>query len=78
MKEIQLVDVTIHIDRDSDDATRSEIEKALRAAEGVISVHMPAEERHLVVVEYNPDAIKSLDLLHIVQGFSRHADLIGL
>ncbi len=78
MSEIQLVDVTIHIDKDTDDATRGEIEKALRGQEGVISVHMPEDERHLVVVEYNPDATKSLNLLKAVETVAGHAELIGL
>ena len=78
MKDIQLVDVTIHIDRDTDDTTRREVENALRGIDGVISVHMPEDERHLIVVEYNPDATKSLDLLNAVQAVAGHAELIGL
>jgi hypothetical protein len=78
MKEIQLVDVTIHIDMDTDTATRSEVEKALRETDGVVSVHMPEEEPHLIVVEYSPEAARSLELLNIVQGIAGHAELIGL
>lgn len=78
MKDIQLVDVTIHIDRDTDDTTRREVENALRGIDGVISVHMPEDERHLIVVEYNPDATKSLELLNAVQAVAGHAELIGL
>ncbi len=78
MKDIQLVDVTIHIDRDTDNSVRGEIEKALRGIDGVISVHMPDGERHLIVVEYNPEATKSKDLLNAVQQLAGHADLIGL
>lgn len=78
MKNIQLVDVTIHIDKETDDATRAEIDKVLRGSAGVISVHMPAEERHLIVVEYDPDATKSLDLLKAVEKVAGHAELIGL
>lgn len=78
MSDIQLVDVTIHIDKNTDDTTRKEIEKALRGIDGVISVHMPEVERHLIVVEYNPDAAKSMDLLDAVKPLAGHADLIGL
>lgn len=78
MKDIKLVDVTIHIDKDTNDETRTEVEKALRGIEGVVSVHMPVEERHLIVVEYNPDATKSMDLLKVVQPLTGHAELIGL
>ncbi len=78
MKDIQLVDVTIHIDKDTDNATRGKIEAALRGIDGVVSVHMPEEERHLIVVEYNPDTTKSMDLLNAVKPLAGHADLIGL
>ena len=78
MSEIQLVDVTIHIDKDTDDATRGQVEKTLRGIDGVISVHMPGDERHLIVVEYNPDATNSMDLLQSVQAVAGHAELIGL
>ncbi len=78
MKNIQLVDVTIHIDKETDDATRSAVEAALRGTDGVISVHMPQEERHLIVVEYDPDATKSMTLLKAVQAVAGDAELIGL
>jgi hypothetical protein len=78
MSDIKLVDITIHIDKETDDATRSNVESALRAANGVVSVHMPANERHLVVVEYNPDAVNSSDLLATVQDVAGHAEMIGL
>ena len=78
MGDIKLVDVTIHIDKDTDDATREKIDKALRGTDGVISVHMPKEEPHLIVVEYNPDATKSMDLLKAVENVAGHGELIGL
>lgn len=78
MKNIQLADVTIHIKEDTDAATRSAIESALRGINGVVSVHMPQEEPHLIVVEYDPDATKSMALLKAVKGLTGHADLIGL
>lgn len=78
MSDIKLVDVTVHIDKDTDAATREKIETALRGIDGVVSVHMPQEEAHLIVVEYNPDKIKSSDLLDTVQEIAGHAELIGL
>ena len=78
MSDIKLVDVTIHIDKDTDTETREKIETALRGINGVVSVHMPQKEAHLVVVEYNPDKIKSSELLDTVQEIAGHAELIGL
>lgn len=78
MTDINLADVTIHIDKDTDSATRTAVETALRQINGVISVHMPSDEPHLVVVEYNPDATASSHLLTMVKEVAGHAELIGL
>jgi len=78
MTDINLVDVTIHIDKDTDLDTRQDIETTLRAVTGVISVHMPSHQSHLVVVEYNPNATTSSYLLTMVKQVVGHAELIGL
>ena len=78
MTDIKLADVTIHIDKDTDTDTRQAVETALRAISGVISVHMPSDEPHLVVVEYDPDATASSHLLTMVEEVAGHAELIGL
>ena len=78
MSDINLADVTIHIDKDTDSDTRQNVESALRAVSGVISVHMPSKESHLVVVEYNRDATTSSHLLEMVEDVVGHAELIGL
>ena len=76
--DIQLADVTIHIDEALDAAKRAEIEDKLRAIDGVVSVHNPDNRPHLAVVEYNPDKVKSKVLLEAVTGEGVHAELIGL
>jgi len=78
MKDINLVDVTIHIDKNTDSDTRQNVETALRSVSGVISVHMPNNKSHLVVVEYDPDATTSFHLLTRVEGVVGHSELIGL
>ena len=78
MTEIQLADVTIHIDHDTDAAIRGKIETALRNLPGIISVHMPEEEPHLLVVQYNRDTTKSEHILTTVRELAGHAELIGL
>ena len=78
MSDITLTDVTIHIDKDTDATTRSNVENGLRRLNGVVSVHMPEEKPHLVVVEYNPEEITSSDLLTMVGELAGHAELIGL
>lgn len=78
MSEISLVDVTIHIDRETDGNTREKIDKALRNLNGVVSVHMPEDEPHLLTVEYNPDVTTSAHMLATVRELAGHAEMIGL
>ena len=69
---------TIHIDKETDAGTREKIDAALRTLPGVVSVHMPSEEPHLLVVEYNPDVTKSAHMLTTVRELAGHAEMIGL
>lgn len=78
MTDIALADVTIHIDRETDADTRGKIESALRLLNGVVSVHMPSEEPHLLVVEYNPEVTTSAHMLTTVRELAGHAEMIGL
>ena len=78
MVDIQLADVTIHIDQTLETERRSAIEDALRAVDGVISVHMPDDRQHLVVVEYNPEKTNSAEVLGTVGEQGVRAQLIGL
>ncbi len=75
---VDLADVTIHLDQAADEAGRKRLDDALRANEGVVSVHFQAGKEHLMVVEYNPAKTASDDLLSAVQAQGFSAELIGL
>lgn len=76
--DIQLADVTIHVDKNVDSEARSGIEGTLRGIDGVISVHNAEQTSHLFVVEYNPEKTTSHDLLSAVKKNYGHAELVGL
>ena len=78
MSDIKLADVTIHIDAETSSDTRNKVEAALRGLDDVVSVHMPEDKPHLIVVEYNPDNVSSSVLLGAVREMAGHAELIGL
>lgn len=78
MSDIQLSDVTIHIDRETTNEDRSKVESALRGLADVVSVHMPDDKPHLIVVEYNPEKTNSGVMLAAVREIVGHAELIGL
>ena len=77
MCDIQLVDVTIHIDRDISDEIHNQVETSLRSLNDVVSVHMPKDKQHLLIVGYNPDKTNSLVLLAAVRGLAGRAELVG-
>ena len=76
--DIQLADVVVHIDQTLERDRRSEIERELRAIDGVVSVHNPDERPHLAIVEYNPDKTDSATILNTVTVQGVHAELVGL
>ncbi len=78
MTDIQLVDVTVHFDADLSAVARGDIENAVRALDGVVSVHMPEDKPHLAVVEYNPERMNSATILKTVTEQGGHAEMIGL
>lgn len=78
MSDIQLSDVTIHIDRETTNVDRSRVESALRGLEDVVSVHMPDDKPHLIIVEYNSKKTNSGVMLAAVREIVGHAELIGL
>ncbi|MDH5600488.1 MAG: ATP-binding protein [Gammaproteobacteria bacterium] len=78
MTDINIVDVTLHIDNNLDTAIREAVEKQLRTLNGVISVHMPADKLHLVEVSYNPEDVNSETIEHSIRELAGKVELIGL
>jgi hypothetical protein len=78
MKDIDLVDVTIHIDENLEESQRQGLVEAVRQQEGVVSVGYHDDKPHLMIVEYNPEQVNSQQLLGLVKGQGVHAELIGL
>ena len=76
--DIQLADVTIHIDKNLSSEQRGTIEESLRALDGVVSIHNPDKTPHLTLVEYDPDVITSRKILERVTDQGAHAELVGL
>jgi hypothetical protein len=75
---IDLADVTLHVDESLDRDGLAELESAFRAREGVVSVHVDDNRPHLFVLEYNPKLVHSKDLVKIPEFKGLHAELIGL
>ena len=75
---IDLADVTLHVDESLDSSGLMQLEDAFRTREGVVSVHVDPKRPHLFVLEYNPKMVHSKDLVKIPEFRGLHAELIGL
>ncbi|MEA3278701.1 MAG: ATP-binding protein [Pseudomonadota bacterium] len=76
--DIDLADVTIHIDQELDPAARAELEEMFRRRDGIISAHFNEKRPHLMVCEFMPEKVNPLDLLSIVRFQGYHGELVGL
>ncbi|MCB1761353.1 MAG: cation transporter [Gammaproteobacteria bacterium] len=76
--DINLADVTLHIDQTLRSDELERVEEAFRQHDGIVSVHINPEKRHLMLVEYNPDKIHSRDLIDILHSQGLQGELIGL
>ncbi len=76
--DIDLADVTIHIDEALDEAGKIKLEEAFRNRDGVVSVRINPDRSHLVLVEYNPKMIRSHDLVDIPRFMGLRGELVGL
>ncbi len=75
---MSLADTLIHIDETLDARARHAIERELREMPGVISSHFNPEKQHMLLVAFDPEDIRSSDLLQRVRSHGYHAELIGL
>jgi hypothetical protein len=77
-RKMEMVDVTMHIDETVDHNRRVKIADTVRAHNGVMAVSHHDEKPHLIIVEYDPNAVTSKQLLQLVLDQGVHAELIGL
>lgn len=71
-------DVTVHIDETLPPERTSAVCDALSHTNGVIQVRCAQHQRHLLVVDFDPDFIGTREILRRVEKQGLHAELIGL
>ena len=76
--DIQLADVTLHVDEALSKERRADLETSLRGIDGVVSVSNADKTPHLTIVEYNPKKTNSTAILACVKEQGVHAELIGI
>jgi len=73
----KLAEVTLHIDENTSHEERESFRDGLLAMDGVIAAAYHDEKPHLMLIEYNPDAINSIEFVNAAKKASLHAELIG-
>ena len=75
--DTKLAEVTLHIDEDTSHDEREKFRDVLLALDGVIAASYHDEKPHLMLIEYNPDAIHSIEFVNTAKKHDLHAELIG-
>lgn len=69
--------LVIHVNDTLGDARRSDLESALASRYGINGARFNATRPHLLLVDYDPQQINSLEVLHQVRRQNVRAQLIG-
>jgi hypothetical protein len=75
---MEMADVTVHINEAIDHDRRTQLADTIRAHKGVMAVAHHDEKSHLMIIEYDPDTVTSLELLQVTLDQGLHAQLIGM
>jgi len=69
--------VVVHIDESLNSDNRGELLQKIEAIDGVLSADVQDQRPHLMIVDYNPQQTKSMEVLSGVQNSGVHAQLVG-
>ena len=75
---IDLADITLHIDEELSTAEKDQLEQAFRQRDGIVSVHFNPNNFHLLILKYDPKRIHSRDIIDIPRYHGFHAELVGM
>ena len=73
-----IADVVVHIDETLPLDQVKTIGDHIHKMDGVVSACNRDDKPHLISVTYNPEKVKSHDILVKVEGEGLHAELVGL
>ena len=76
--DTKLAEVTFHIDEGTRHDERESLRDVLRSMDGVGAAAFHDERPHLMLIEYNPDAINPIEFVNAAKKHGLHAELIGL
>lgn len=76
--ERKMSDVMLHLDENTSHGQREALRDRLLELGGVMAAAVHDEKPHLLVVEYDPDALHAQQLIEVAKELGLHAELIGL
>ena len=76
--DTKLADVTLHIDEDTSHDEREKFRDVLLSMNGVMAAAFHDEKPHLILIEYRPDVINSIEFVNAAKKQNLHSELIGL
>ena len=74
---MNISDVMIHIDQSLNMEEKFALEEKLRTSPGVIAPRFNPGQAHLLVVAFDPDQVRAMDLLTRVREQGCKAQLVG-
>lgn len=75
---MNITDIMIHINESLNEEARSSLEDAVRKVDGVISPRFNTGKAHLLMVAFDPDKTKALDLLEKTRVAGYTAQLVSM
>ncbi|MFN2206764.1 MAG: ATP-binding protein [Candidatus Promineifilaceae bacterium] len=76
--DTKFAEVTLHIDEDTSHDERESFRDVLLAMGGVSAAAYHDEKPHLVLIEYNPEVVNSIEFVNTAKKQGLRAELIGL
>ena len=76
--DTRLAEVTVHIDENTSHDEREALRDVLLAMDGVMAADFNDKTPHLMLIEYNPDAVNSIEFVNAAKKHGLHAELAGL
>ena len=73
-----MADVTLHIDENTTHEEREKFRDVLLAMDGVMAAAYHDERPHLMIIEYDPRVVNSIEFVNTAKSSGFHAELIGL
>jgi len=78
-KDMHIADITVHLHPKTTSDDRGVIEQALRAHDGVVSVHFDAQDHpHAMIVAYNTQTTTSTDVLAVIRKYDDQAVMVSM